>query len=107
MWICTPTGFYSIVSKDCAADELLVRARRPDDIQRLWPDAVVRETGGTDYRYRAVLPRAEVAAAIAEAVSGISYGNFKSAVVDDKLHDSYLDVWHSMAKVQPKPPYAG
>jgi hypothetical protein len=101
MWICLKDSFLSIVAKDCAPDELLVRARRPGDIERLWPDAAVREGGGTDYRFRAAIPRAKVAAAIADALTGINYGNFKNEVDDPALHDAYLDVWHALARLQP------
>ena len=37
MCLCLSDGFLSIVAKDCADDELLVRARRHGDIERTFP----------------------------------------------------------------------
>jgi hypothetical protein len=45
MWIMTNNSYLSIVSKDCGPAELLVRARRAGDIEKLFPDAkVTRQT---------------------------------------------------------------
>jgi len=41
MWIMTNNSYLSIVSKDCGPAELLVRARRAGDIERVFPDAKV------------------------------------------------------------------
>ena len=41
MWIMTNNSYLSIVSKDCGSAELLVRARRAGDIERVFPDAKV------------------------------------------------------------------
>ena len=49
----------------------------PGDIERPWPDAVVLEAAGSDYRFRAFLPREQVVALIAERLGSIDYGNFK------------------------------
>ena len=57
MWVCLKNSFLSIVSKDCRPDELMVRARRPGDIEKVFPDAKVTRNTGSDYLYRAVVPR--------------------------------------------------
>ena len=41
MWIMTNNSYLSIVSKDCGPAELLVRARRAGDIEKVFPDAKV------------------------------------------------------------------
>lgn len=105
MWLCTNTAFLSIVDKDCQADELLVRARRPGDIESIFPHAQVRETIGNDYQFRAVLPRAEVAAKAAELFASINYSNFKDSVRDKKLASAYSRVWGVMSGLQPVAPY--
>ena len=107
MWLCMNSAFLSIVFKDCAEDELLVRARREGDIEKVFPDAKVIKTTNTDYLYRAVIPRNEVATAMAAQIQNIDYGNFKSSVNDDILHQTYLEVWHAMAALQSPPPYSG
>lgn len=107
MWICGYDFFLSIVSKDCAPDELLVRARRPGDIEKIFPEARITEYDCADYLYRAVLPKIRVIAAIATEIEDIDYGNFKNTVKDNKLHNAYLRIWSEMAMLQPKAPYSG
>ena len=106
MWICLTNAFLSIVSKDCQPDELLVRARRPGDIERVFPDAKVEERDGTDYQFRAVISRRAVAEVIAHEVTRIDYDNFKNSVKDDRLHDAYAAFWHQHARLQPTRPYS-
>jgi hypothetical protein len=101
MWIALPNLFLSIVSKDCAPDELLVRARREGDIEKVFPNAKVARTPTADYLYRTAVKRVDVEIALAWQVSLINYGNFKGAVKDKQLHDAYLRVWAEMARVQP------
>ena len=106
MWICLNKAFLSIVDKDCAADELLVRARRDGDIERVFPDAEVEVTLGNDYRCRARIKRTDVAAAITQRVMNIDYSNFKGSTKDKPLHDAYMGVWSAIGKLQPGGPYS-
>lgn len=108
MWICTKEGFFSIVAKDCAPDELLVRARRPQDINAVWPKARVEVSTrrGSDYRYRARIKRADIIAALSERIEAYDAANFKDSVRDDDLHDAYTRVWGVMGRLQPGGPYS-
>lgn len=106
MWIMMKDAFFSVVDKECASDELLVRARRPGDIERYFPAVAVRESFGTDYRYRACVKRFEITRVLAEQIDDYSASNFKSSVRDRKLHDAYVSVWHVMEKLQPGGAYA-
>lgn len=99
--------FLSIVSKDCEPTELLVRARRKGDIEKVFPDAKVRKDTKTDYLYRAVIPRMDIALRIAERIDDINYPNFKDSVTDDALHRAYMATWFAMMELQPLPPYSG
>ena len=90
----------SIVDKGGDGSTLLVRARRQEDITRIFPQAQVQVGGGTDYPYRARIDREEVAQRVAEAVRGIRYPNFKSTVDEEKRHEAYLQVWGEMADFQ-------
>jgi hypothetical protein len=101
----TSDCFLSIVSKDCARDELLVRARRKGDIEKIFPGAVVRRDVNADYLYRAPVKRALVEQAMAEEVRRINYPNFKNSVHEDDLHRAYLRVWMDMADLQPRKPF--
>ena len=105
MWIFLSDCFFSIVHKDCKRDELLVRARRPGDIERVFPGDVVRCTRGADYLYRATIGKASVAWALARELDRVVYSNFKDSVTDKPLHDAYLKVWNAMSAVQPLPPF--
>ncbi|MFO0295896.1 MAG: NUDIX domain-containing protein [Rhodospirillales bacterium] len=106
MWVLTTAGFFSIVEKpgDRAAGRLTIRARVRGDLERLRAEALPGlgkiETGaGTDYPFRAVAPRAEVAAAIAKLVTDLDYPNFKDAVAarqgSDRA-DAYGRVWEAL-----------
>jgi hypothetical protein len=79
MWLFPNNAFLSIVAdKDDPAGEFqLVRAR---DIEAVFPKARVAITPKSDYRYRAFVPRADVAKAIAHQVNDIAYTNFKNHV---------------------------
>ena len=104
MWLCLRDSFLSIVAKDCAANELMVRARRPGDIEKCFPDAKVTRNTGSDYLYRAVLPRDVVKQAMVAMIDQIDYPNFKDTVEDRSLHAAYVGVWHAMAGLQHPPP---
>jgi len=107
MWIMLSDCFLSIVFKDCGPTELRVRARRKEDIQRVFPNAKVIRDTKADYLYRSVLPRSVVKSALAGAVMDIDYPNFKDSVEDEDLHAAYQHVWHTMADLQDPPPYSG
>lgn len=101
VWLMLNDAFFSLVAKDCARDELLVRARRKGDIEKVFPEAKVRRDDGTDYLYRAPIKRDVIAKAMAGEVARINYPNFKDSVTDDRLHNAYLRVWTAMASLQP------
>jgi hypothetical protein len=104
MWLFLSDCFVSMVSKDCRRDELLVRARRKGDIEKLFPDAEVERTPKADYLFRAAVKRDEVAKVLDDEVRRINYGNFKDSVDDDALHDAYTRCWTAMLAVQPTRP---
>lgn len=106
MWLCLSDAFLSIVDKDCQPDELLVRARRDGDIERVFPGAKVEVTLSNDYRCRAKIKRADIAAAMAQRVMDMGYSNFKGSVKDENLHDVYMGVWSTIGKLQPGGPYS-
>lgn len=107
MWIFLNDAFLSIVSKDCSPSELLVRARRPGDIEKVFGRRVkVTRLTDADYLFRAVISREDVEAAVCREVQRITYGNFKSSVSDRPLHDAYMRVWSAMAALQDPPPYS-
>ncbi len=103
MWIFLSNAMLSIVDKNGDGSTLLVRARRREDLTRVFPKAKVQTGGGTDYPFRARIDREEVAMRVAEAVRDIRYANFKSSVEEDDRHGAYLRVWADMAAFADKP----
>ncbi len=97
MWIFLNHAFLSIVDD---GDALRVRARRRGDLERVFPDAIVEETLHRDYRFRARIDRERVAAALADAVRGIRYPNFKDSVAEHLRHAAYGQVWSVMRRYQ-------
>jgi hypothetical protein len=100
MWIALNDSFLSIVANTNDTETLLVRARRKGDIEAVFPKADVIVGGGTDYGFRAFIPRLAVANAIADRVERINYGNFKASVKNRTLHDVYLGMWVLLRKMQ-------
>jgi hypothetical protein len=108
MWIMLPDSFLSIVFKDCDRGQVLVRARRKGDIERVFGRRVkVTRYTKSDYLYRAVVSKDDLKAALANEVDRITYPNFKSATAEHDLHDAYMGVWTEMARLQEVPPYSG
>lgn len=113
MWLITPVGFFSVVQKasDVAADTLTVRARVRGDLDALREQYLpnlgeVQESKTNDYRFRAVAPRADVAAAMANMVNHLQYSNFKNQVA--KVQGAarahlYHDVWDVLYRLQAEP----
>jgi hypothetical protein len=107
MWLCLNDAFLSIVKKDCKPGELLVRARRPGDIEKVFGrDVKVKRSTDSDYLYRAIVPIEEVEMALQRAVEDIGYENFKDSVKDHDLHLAYMRVWTAMSEVQHPRPYS-
>lgn len=107
MWVCLYDCFFSIVAKDCKSDELMVRARRPGDIEKIFKGYTGEEYLISDYHYRCAIPKSVIIEALSTEIEDIDYPNFKNRVEDDKLHRAYNEVWFSMSKLQPNPPYHG
>ena len=100
MWIFLPKSFISVVQKPGDTDVLTVRARIKGDIESVFPQAKVVVNQGTDYKYRARVPRAAVAQVLHDQVMNLDWNNFKGAVKAKKRHDAYMNVWSAMHAVQ-------
>lgn len=107
MWTFHPDCMFSAVKKDCKADELLVRARRPGDLEKVFPKAKVTEYDKSDYQFRAVMKFDYYVECMVGEFKRICYSNFKNSVRDPALHRAYERVWSIMAELQPKAPYSG
>jgi len=114
MWVLTKFGFFSIVLKggDVAANTLTVRGRARTDLEalrdRYLPDmGEIVVGGGTDYKYRAKVPRASLGAAMQQIILDIDYSNFKDEVAHEqgpgRCH-LYHQVWDVLYKLQDEKP---
>ena len=106
MWIFMSDSFLSVVADKSNPDNLVVRARRPGDIKKVFPNAEEFSLPGRDYQFRAILSREAVLEGLNNYVMNLSYGNFKNSVRDDSYHSACSRVWSTMANLQPRPPYS-
>ena len=116
MWICLNDAFFSAVNKDCKPDEVMIRARREGDLEKVFNDEVLLSQGFTaikptrytksDYLFRAAVKRDHLKAALAAEVDRIVYSNFKASTRDHDLHKCYNRMWHAHADMQVLPPYS-
>lgn len=102
MWIMTNKSFLSVVANRDDKHTLLVRARLEGHIEAAFPTADVFTNEGSDYLFRAFIPRAEVAQVIAKQIEAINYDNFKNSVKNRPYHDALLKVWTVMYTLQDK-----
>ncbi|MGE3550054.1 MAG: hypothetical protein AB7I29_09190 [Geobacter sp.] len=103
MWVFTNKGFVSIVQHYQDPDTLLVRARKRQHLEALFPGYEVQETlTGKDYWYRVFTRRGDVARIIADQVQGIDYGNYKGSIPpsEQAYHDACSAVWGVMYDYQ-------
>ena len=106
MWLMTTQGFYSVVAHRRDRDKLLVRARAREDLEALRdqiPELRIFSDADADYRWRAVVTRAEWVAAIAQLATEIDYDNFKNAVARRQglpRERLYIRVWAQLRSLQ-------
>ena len=100
MWVCFNNAFVSAVEDRYDMNGLVIRARRKEHLERLFPNKEVIVGGSTDYNYRVYCPKSEFAALVAKSIENIEYDNFKSSVKERDLHDLYLDFWFLHRKFQ-------
>jgi len=103
MWIFLNDAFLSVVADHA---NLLVRARRREDLERTFPAAAHRilATPKADYGFRLSMPRSLVVAALLERLLDIDYPNFKASVAEDDRHAAYQRVWEDMFTFQEADP---
>jgi hypothetical protein len=106
MWIFTTFDFFSVVQKKPSDEFLTVRARDPEDLDRLRkcvPELGPTKLEGGDYCCRARMSRAAFAAGLATIAAGIKYPNFKDAVresMGSQRASIYHDVWTAAYQIQ-------
>ena len=102
MWIILNDAFLSIVENRDNPNELLVRSRLKQDIERSFPNSEVIELQDADYRYRTFVKREDVSDMLRTEVASINYDNFKNSVPqsDFKRINAYMNVWSDLRVLQ-------
>src|SRR3990172_4528985 len=83
MWLMTIYGFYSIVRKHGSEYRVLSRERK--DLENLvqgvpLPHAGIMENDHTDYRFRIIVKKEDVLAALRFLGDTLDYSNFKNTI---------------------------
>lgn len=106
MWIVTTQGFYSVVEDPKRPDTLVIRCRVKRDLVALKeqiPELRPIHGAGTDYAWRAFVPRQRWVEAATALSEDIDYGNFKDAVKarqGAKRASAYMRVWVALLDLQ-------
>ena len=93
MWLNLNDGFLSIVAHLRKPDHLLVRARKREHIESVFPNATVYVLPDADYPYRADVLRSDVANRLLHECETIQYSNFKGSILDDEYHNVLMQMW--------------
>jgi hypothetical protein len=93
MWFCFNDGFVSAVQDRNNVNRLVVRARRLQDIENIFPDKNIIVGGSTDYNYRVFVDKTEFAEMVMDRISNINYDNFKNSTHEPDLHNLYGNFW--------------
>lgn len=105
MWLFTKNSFVSAVQHRNQPNTLIVRARRKQDLVRLFPKKAkqIERTPDADYLFRVTVSKKEFAKRMADYIQQeLTYDNFKGAQDSDTpnwmrfLHE----VWHSAYNLQ-------
>lgn len=94
MWIYLTEGALSIVAHRDKPDHLLVRARHPRVIERVFPKEDMYYNSSADYPYRANVPREVVSDFLTTRLSLMQYDNFKNTVNDYDYSSLLKVVWN-------------
>ena len=105
MWLMTKHGMFSIVEKQ--PGEIHVRSRERGDLENLvnrvpLSGAEILSSTATDYRFRIIIPRAELMRILQFLGESLDYSNFKGAIsrTPDQAHKEplYHRVWDIFAE---------
>jgi hypothetical protein len=94
MWVCFNNAFVSAVQDRNNKDRLVIRARRKEHLENIFPNKEIVIGGSTDYNYRVFCDKNEFADLVANNIKNINYDNFKNSVEDNDLHKLYANFWY-------------
>ncbi len=108
MWAFTREGFFSVVHDHyCEPDEVMVMARKAEDIERLanmleGRVGLVLEFKHADYRYRMAVKKITWAEYLRRSSMEIDYDNYKNLIDPDDRdrYEAYSNCWTALKKWQ-------
>lgn len=112
MWVFIPGGFVSIVAHREIRGDVLVRARRREDLERFLSvmatldlesrveNPLIEETPSADYPFRIKIDQGTVAELLAAHAQAIDYDNFKAASGNEDRQHELMKVWLAMRDLQ-------
>lgn len=105
MWIFAKNSFISCVEHRDRPNDVLVRARRRQDLICMFPqeEEQIAVTPEADYKYRLTVSKKELAKVLTDYVMNqITYDNFKSAQEpgNQPWHDFLMKVWAAGHHIQ-------
>jgi len=103
MWIFTNEGMISVVQHRDQADKFMIRARRSEHLEAIFPNEQIYRTDAADYRFRVIVDRGTAVAVVANKMFEIRYDNFKNSIRDAEYHDACSSVWGVMLRMQSTP----
>jgi hypothetical protein len=94
MWICTNTGFVSVVQDWDDHSKVWVRARRRQDIEHFFGESCdITYTPDNDYAFRRLIEKTKFGELLKCKAFEVDYGNFKNSVPDGTLRKFYTEIW--------------
>jgi hypothetical protein len=107
MWLATEKGFYSIVinhESKSEGSEIIIRARKKDDLENLNTGRKIHVNKNKDYAYRIFVSRHLLLKLLIQLGSELDYSNFKNHIKSipsqkDKA-ESYGRIWSIMNDYQ-------
>ncbi len=98
MWIFTKGSFLALVKDLGDPSKILVRARCAEDIQRLFPEALIVHKASWGYPYHASIPRDTVALGMSDQVRELDYPDFVARVPEQGRRRAYQAVSAQMSQ---------
>lgn len=93
MWICFNDGFVSVVKDKLNIDELVIRSRRKEILEQLFPGNKITTLTVSDYKYRTYCSKENWSKIMVDRIEDIEYTNFKDSTTDKDLYNLYADMW--------------
>jgi hypothetical protein len=100
LWIFNRDGFASITQHRDNPDLLIVKTRVKGDLAKMFGAGHRLIEAGSDYAFRALVNRSDVAHGSVRMVAEIDERNFKQTVTDKRRMPYYFQIWETLCDMQ-------